>query len=463
MKYASFFENRKQQFTNDLRRLVEINSVRAPAQPGMPFGPGGAKALAEAEAILREHGYTAVNYGNYALEADFGPAPELMLLAHLDVVPEGDGWTREPYKLTVEGDLAYGRGATDDKGAAVACLYAMDFCRATWGEPKTGVRLVLGSAEETGSEDMDHYFSLRPTLPYTLSPDADYPLINIEKGRFAPKFAQTVENAGEKRVTALAGGSTQNIVPGKARASLAGLSAAGVEEAAASVAAETGASFTVTNTAEGCEVLCAGVTAHASTPEKGVNAQTALIRLLNALPLTPNGLTRALKALAGLFPHGQTDGEAVGLKMADFSGPLTLNFGVLQLEGDTLACGADMRCPVCADNCDIEARFAEAIAPAGFAYAGAPRLIKAHCVPEESRLVQTCLRVYEEHTGLPGKCLAIGGGTYVHGIEGGVAFGIEFPGHDYRIHGADEYADLGELTQTAAIYADVIRALCYDA
>ena len=50
MKYAAYFENQKERFTNDLRRLVEINSVRAPAQPGMPFGPGGAKALAEAEA-----------------------------------------------------------------------------------------------------------------------------------------------------------------------------------------------------------------------------------------------------------------------------------------------------------------------------------------------------------------------------------------------------------------------------
>ncbi len=462
MKYAAHFENQKERFAEDLRRLVEINSVRTPAQPGMPFGPGGAKALAEAEAVLREHGYAPVNYGNYALEADLGPAPSLMLLAHLDVVPEGDGWTREPYKLTVEGDLAYGRGATDDKGAAVACLYAMDFCRKTWGEPKTGVRLVLGSGEETGSEDMEHYFSVRPTLPCTLSPDAEYPLINIEKGRFAPKFAQTVENTGARRVTALAGGNTMNIVPGKARASLAGLSAAEVEQTAARIAAETGASFTVTTTAEGCEVLCAGVTAHASTPEKGVNAQTALICLLNALPLEPNGLARALRALAALFPHGQTDGEAVGLKTADFSGPLTLNFGVLKLEGDTLVCGADMRCPVCAEEIGIEARFGEALAPAGFAYVGEPKLTKAHCVPEESPLVQTCLRVYEEHTGLPGKCLAIGGGTYVHGIEGGIAFGIEFPGRDYRIHGADEYADLGELLQTAAMYADVIRALCYE-
>jgi succinyl-diaminopimelate desuccinylase len=144
------------------------------------------------------------------------------------------------------------------------------------------------------------------------------------------------------------------------------------------------------------------------------------------------------------------------------SGALTLNFGVLRYENGTFSCGADMRCPVCADGSGIEETFLAAITPYGFSYAGDPKLTPSHCVPEESRLVQTCLKVYEAHTGEPGRCVAIGGGTYVHDIAGGIAFGIEFPGRDYRIHGADEYADLNELLQTAAMYADVIRELCYE-
>ena len=85
----------------------------------------------------------------------------------------------------------------------------------------------------------------------------------------------------------------------------------------------------------------------------------------------------------------------------------------------------------------------------------------AHYVPEDAPLIRTLLEVYEEHTGEKGKCLAIGGGTYVHDIEGGVAFGVEFPGRDYRIHGADEYAPGEELLATAKMYADVIARLCY--
>ena len=43
-------------------------------------------------------------------------------------------------------------------------------------------RLILGSDEECGSSDIRHYFESNPVPPKTLSPDADYPVINIEKG-----------------------------------------------------------------------------------------------------------------------------------------------------------------------------------------------------------------------------------------------------------------------------------------
>jgi len=33
------------------------------------------------------------------------PGPTLALVSHLDVVPPGDGWTRDPFTPTVEGDL----------------------------------------------------------------------------------------------------------------------------------------------------------------------------------------------------------------------------------------------------------------------------------------------------------------------------------------------------------------------
>ena len=459
---AAYLAREKETFAAELGRLVEVNSVRTAPEPGMPFGAGGARALEAAAELLRAHGYAPVNFDNYALEADLGDAPDLMLLAHLDVVAAGDGWTRAPFALTREGDILYGRGTTDDKGPALACLYAMDACRAVLGAPKTGVRLVLGSGEETGSEDMDHYFSRRPKLACTLSPDADYPLINVEKGRFAPFFRMSAGSAGEAAVVRIRGGETQNIVPSKAFAELVGVSAEAVASAAAEIEARTGVSFTAKEENGLLLIEAAGRSAHAATPEQGKNAQIALLMLLAALPLAECGLTRALSALLRLFPYGETDGAAAGVRQADAaSGALTLNFGVLSYEDGVLRGGVDLRCPVCAEPATVKAPLGAALAAAGFAYEGNPKLRPAHCVPESSPLVQTLLRVYERHTGNKGACLAIGGGTYVHDVDGGVAFGVEFPGRDYRIHGADEYADLNEMLLTARMDADVIRALCY--
>ncbi|PZU04138.1 MAG: acetylornithine deacetylase [Gordonia sp. (in: high G+C Gram-positive bacteria)] len=54
-----------------------------------------------------------------------GNAPGLMILGHSDVVPAGDGWTRDPFESTVDEGRIYGRGATDMKGGLAAAVIAM--------------------------------------------------------------------------------------------------------------------------------------------------------------------------------------------------------------------------------------------------------------------------------------------------------------------------------------------------
>lgn len=49
-----------------------------------------------------------------------GSARHLAFAGHLDVVPPGGGWTGSPWSGEVRGDLLYGRGAVDMKGAIAA-------------------------------------------------------------------------------------------------------------------------------------------------------------------------------------------------------------------------------------------------------------------------------------------------------------------------------------------------------
>lgn len=461
-KISAYIDSQREEFLKDLKGLVDIKSVREAPLPGKPFGEGPAKALEEAIRISASHGFDAVNFENYAGEITYGENPVLMLLAHLDVVDEGDFWTYEPYNLIIEDGKAYGRGTTDDKGAMLCCLYAMKAARELFGEPKKGVRLVMGCGEETGSEDMDYYFSKREKLPFTLSPDADYPLINLEKGRFAPKFTKKAESCGEKTVISFFGGTTGNIVPCKARVLISGISRKEAGSAAEAVSKKTGVQFTLTEKDGILEISALGVSAHAAHPESGNNAQAALISLINALPLAQNEATASFKALEALFPHNETDGLSAGVKMSDeTSGALTLNFGVLHFEDGVFTGSLDLRCPLCANEENVKNVIDKAFSKNGFSFEGEPEMIPVHYVPEDAPVIRTALKVYEEYTGLKGECLSIGGGTYVHDIEGGVAFGIEFAGTDYRIHGADEFAVIDELLLTAKMYAAIIYELCY--
>ena len=54
----------------------------------------------------------------------------------------------------------------------------------------------------------------------------------------------------------------------------------------------------------------------------------------------------------------------------------------------------------------------------------------------------------------------MGGGTYVHDLKNGVAFGAAMPETDNHMHGADEFAVLEELVVSAKIFAQVIVDLC---
>jgi acetylornithine deacetylase/succinyl-diaminopimelate desuccinylase-like protein len=54
-----------------------------------------------------------------------GGGPGLLMLGHTDVVPVGEGWTRDPFGAAIEAGRIYGRGSSDMKGGLAAALSAM--------------------------------------------------------------------------------------------------------------------------------------------------------------------------------------------------------------------------------------------------------------------------------------------------------------------------------------------------
>ena len=462
-KISAWVEERRAEYLRDVGRLVAIRSVSGEAQPGMPFGEGPAAALKEAMKLSSELGFRTKDYDGYVMTADLtDDETALDILAHLDVVGEGDGWDTDPYTATEKDGCLYGRGTDDDKGPAVAAMYAMKCVQELAGEAlKKNVRLILGTDEESGSRDIAYYYAREKNAPYTFSPDASFPVYNTEKGGFVGHFTQEWSKTDEfPRVTSLHGGYRINVLPADASAVITGLSAMEVETVCKPLGEVLGVKVSVIAAPGGAEIAVKGLAAHASTPEQGVNGITALIYLLCSLPLAENlPSTKALHALDRLLPFGDGLGKDLGIAMEDeLSGPLTLAFSLLEMDETHLSGFFDSRVPVCAtkENCrDVAARNLEA---AGFRFEG--DMHAPHHTPGDTPFVQSMLRSYEAYTGRKGECLSMGGGTYVHNIPGGVAFGTGMPGFETNLHGANERMNIADMLTAIKIFAQVIYDLC---
>ena len=194
-------------------------------------------------------------------------------------------------------------------------------------------------------------------------------------------------------------------------------------------------------------------------PEEGVNAITGLLHLLCSLPLAKVGSTAALRALSALFPHGDCAGKALGIAQSDeLSGALTLAFSLLTVNGTGLEGQFDSRVPICANDENCRAAAEASFSKFGFSVSG--EMDAPHHTPADSPLVKALLKCYEQYTDYKGECLAIGGGTYVHDIPGGVAFGCCMPGFNGNMHGADEHTCIADQLTAAKIFTQAIIDLC---
>jgi succinyl-diaminopimelate desuccinylase len=85
------------------------------------------------------------NCPSVVLEKNLGFKETVLLAMHYDIVPAGTGWNTNPFKLTIKKGKAYGRGATDDKGAIAATLAAT-----AESHPKRNIKILFSCDEEIG-------------------------------------------------------------------------------------------------------------------------------------------------------------------------------------------------------------------------------------------------------------------------------------------------------------------------
>lgn len=454
---------RKDDLIRDTQQFLQIKSVweEESAKEGAPFGEGVEKALSFMLHKGELEGFSSKNLEGYAGHLEMGQGEELVgILCHVDVVPEGDGWTTPAYSADIREGKIFARGAIDDKGPTMAAYYAMKIVKELGLPLSKRVRMILGTDEESNWKCVDHYFKNEEMPTIGFAPDADFPIINAEKGI---SDIQVVQNGSEEKkgvyeLVSFESGRRLNMVPDFAKAVITGEDVNGLTvayEEYLQTAKKIGNSTIEGNTVT---LQIEGISAHGSTPEKGENAGLLLANFLTTVSL--DGKANAFATFAAETFTGDIFGEKATIAYKDeVSGPLTVNVGRLSYtkeNGGNL--GLNVRYPVTTNFEEMIAKLKEYVSIHGFEVADYSNS-RPHHVDKDHVLIRTLQRVYEEQTGEKAELLAIGGGTYARSLKAGVAFGPLFPGKEELAHQKDEYIEIEDLLKATAIYAQAIHEL----
>jgi len=438
-----------------LQEFLRIPSVKEDALPGMPFGKPINDAVLYIEKLLNDIGFDAKNYDGYAVSADYGEGKEVMgVLAHMDVVPALGKWTYPPFEAQIADGKIYARGASDDKGPVMCSIFALKAIKdAGIKLNKRKCRLLFGTDEESGWEGIKYYETKEKLPDIGFSPDAGYPVINSEKGLYQAVIKKQFTDK-TRGILELKGGSRANIVPDIATAKV--VMGAGLIKGMEIAAKEMGVGFSYKTEEDVYEIEVTGKGAHASTPEAGKNAVTALLSLLAMYNIPNDQQNKAIKQFVEKIGM-QYNGQNLGIDVKDESGNLTLNVGIADITAEHFEITIDIRYPRSLTGAEVTKKIKEALSE----FEVINKADKApHFVSEDNELVRTLLNVYTTYTGKKGYTVAIGGGTYARALPIGVSFGPGFPGEPEVMHQVDEYEKIDHLILNTKMIAAAIVELC---
>jgi len=446
MSYGKKILSYKEEILFDLNNLIAFESV-----------PSNEKARKDALNFMLEKanqfGIKSKNIDEIAGHAEIGDGKKLCgVLTHLDVVPVGSGWLTPPFELIRKDGRLYGRGVADNKGAALITLYCLKILNEdTVIKRRNTLRAIFGTSEETCMTDMDLYFSKEPLPDLSFTPDNDFGICTSEKGILQLElFSKSPSNTPLIEFHA---GNAVNSVPDKAHAVL--YCSEMEDHQLLRLADANLGNFEFNYTADGLKILSKGKAAHSCTPEKGVNAASALINLL-CLSFSYDSLGKLFSFLHFRIKD-EINGRSLGISVSDkVSGPLTLNLGMVNIDSVNSSASLDIRYPVTAN--------ADKILESICTKAGRENIevkVKSHLQPlhcdENSLAVKILKASYEEVMNEKPFIYSTGGGTYARKLGGnGLAFGPIFKGDTPNTHNANESLNEEKFFKAAEIYLETM-------
>lgn len=449
----------KEKLIGSTQEIIRIKSVQGEKRPGMPFGEDINNALMHTLNLGEKLGFKTKNVDGYMGCIEYGEGEEMVgVLGHLDVVPEGDGWEFPPYSAEIHDGKIFGRGAIDDKGPIMACLYGLYALKETGFKPNKRIRILLGTNEETGSEDVQYYLQKEeaPTLGFT--PDGFFPIIFAEKGLTVFNLTKKLNSSEKSTVAYIKGGNRANMVPDYCEVGLRLEASESVVEKVSAYAKANDMNLSCEANNELLILKSIGFSAHGSMPELGKNAIMHALMCLNHLDICEGEVKETVKFLVDNIGL-ETNGRSFGVYLKDdASGEISFNLGTIEMNENIISVGLNLRYPVTCTFEQMMNPLEEKINGTGFRVEEMDHQ-KPLYFPKDHELIKTLAKVYHEQTGEEAELLAIGGGTYAKEIPNTVAFGPVFPGELDLCHQSNEYIEIEKLMEMTKIYANAIKEL----
>lgn len=435
-----------------LKRLISIPSTLSEPLPSAPFGSELRKALDEFLAIAQELGLKTYDGDGYYGWAEIGEGEKMLAIAgHIDVVPATGDWHTPAYELTEKDGILYARGVADDKGPIAVALKLLKKLKDENYDLGMRLRLIVGCNEENGSACLAHYVKVDEIPTFTLVPDADFPVVNSEKGILTFSLPLNF-NANKYGLVDVKGGKRPNIIPDLCVVKLEKNSVLynALKNADVSCLKEICAPATVEISEDYTVITTHGIAGHAMCPHKGVNAIFGALKILNAL--CPQCVDDSLAMLC--------DNEAVktmGIyKQDEQSGDLTANLGMIELNQDkTVSLVFNCRLPICITDKEVVSAFEKHLNTTAFDVDFSPNLY----IDKNNPIITALINSYCEVTNDTPHSVHTGGGTYARALPNAVAFGPTFENYETEIHNANEHIPYEHLVKTGEIYELAIKKL----
>lgn len=461
---SEWVESQEREFLNDIIDLIHIPSVSVETgDPEAPFGIPCREVLKKIIEIISRMGFEGKNHEGYCATLLWPgeTEEEIGIFSHLDVVPEGTGWNYEPFEAMVEEGYVVGRGSSDNKGPAVAALYALKYLKDSGITPKHSIRMFFGVNEECGMKDIVYYTEHNPMPFFSFIPDASFPVCHGEKGVL--ELESSFDFCGTELIEFVSGVAS-NAVPSDAYAVLKGDCHTVKQRLKEKLNADSFAECKLSCYGTDCKLEVNGIAGHAAFPEGAVSAEVKLAEILRKSELLSGKAQEFVEAVCLMFADYY--GAGLGVPYEDsVSGKLTHVGGMVRMKEGKAIQNINIRYPVTADRDLMVETVKKRLTDLGFMVemiSDNPPCYVNKDRPEIKILTEICNKYLE----LDLEPYVMGGGTYARKLKNAVAYGPGIPFAASRFgsgrgngHQPDECMSIDILKKAVCIYAEAVAVL----